>query len=240
MKDYLLDLVQHSIDLGCIDLLKIVGTETETQITGIGSDQSVVIDGRFHNPVPEFVGTFGMPNLGKLKTIINLEAYREDATLTMSRNSEGKPDGVKFRNNTGDFHNDYRFMLDHVVEAKVKTPKFRGANWHVEFEPTAASIQRLKWQISANSEEPTFQVKTEDGHLKFSFGDHSTHAGNFVFQHDVGGVLKRAWSYPAAQVSSILSLTGDKMFRISDDGAAKITVDSGLAVYEYILPAQTK
>jgi len=240
MKDYLLDLVQHSIDLGCIDLLKIVGTETETQITGIGSDQSVVIDGRFHNPLPDFIGTFGMPNLGKLKTILNLEAYREDATLTLSRNSEGKPEGVKFRNKTGDFHNDYRFMIDNVVEAKVKTPKFRGANWNVEFEPTAASIQRLKWQISANSEEPTFQVKTEDGDLKFSFGDHSTHAGNFVFQHDVGGALKRAWSYPAAQISSILSLTGDKMFRISDDGAAKITVDSGLAVYNYILPAQSK
>jgi len=240
MKDYLLDLVQHSIDLGCIDLLKIVGTETETLITGIGSDQSVVIDGRFHNPLPDFIGTFGMPNLGKLKTILNLEAYREDATLTLSRNSEGKPEGVKFRNKTGDFHNDYRFMLDNVVEAKVKTPKFRGANWNVEFEPTAASIQRLKWQISANSEEPTFQVKTEDGDLKFTFGDHSTHAGNFVFQHDVGGSLKRAWSYPAAQISSILSLTGDKMFRISDDGAAKITVDSGLAVYDYILPAQTK
>jgi hypothetical protein len=28
--------------------------------------------------------------------------------------------------------------------------------------------------------------------------------------------------------------------RISDDGAAQITVDSGLAVYNYILPAQSK
>jgi hypothetical protein len=28
--------------------------------------------------------------------------------------------------------------------------------------------------------------------------------------------------------------------RISDDGAAQITVDSGIAVYNYILPAQSK
>jgi hypothetical protein len=28
--------------------------------------------------------------------------------------------------------------------------------------------------------------------------------------------------------------------RISDDGAADIRVDSGIAVYRYILPAQTK
>jgi hypothetical protein len=43
-----------------------------------------------------------------------------------------------------------------------------------------------------------------------------------------------------AVVNSILSLPGDKTFKISDDGVAEITVDSGLAVYHYMLPAQTK
>jgi hypothetical protein len=42
------------------------------------------------------------------------------------------------------------------------------------------------------------------------------------------------------EVMSILALSGDKTMRISDDGAAKITVDSGVAVYNYILPAQSK
>jgi hypothetical protein len=37
-----------------------------------------------------------------------------------------------------------------------------------------------------------------------------------------------------------MDLTGDKVVRISDDGAAQITVDSGMAVYNYILPAQSK
>ena len=37
-----------------------------------------------------------------------------------------------------------------------------------------------------------------------------------------------------------MNLAGDKVVRISDDGAAMITVDSGLAVYNYILPAQSK
>jgi hypothetical protein len=39
---------------------------------------------------------------------------------------------------------------------------------------------------------------------------------------------------------AILSLAGDKTFRISDEGAAQITVNSGLATYNYILPAQSK
>jgi len=39
---------------------------------------------------------------------------------------------------------------------------------------------------------------------------------------------------------SILNLAGDKVFRISDEGAAQITVNSGLATYNFILPAQSK
>jgi hypothetical protein len=33
---------------------------------------------------------------------------------------------------------------------------------------------------------------------------------------------------------------GDKTMRISDDGAMQITVKSGIAEYNYILPAQSK
>ena len=240
MRDYLLDLVQHTHDLGCIDLVKIVGNDKNTTISGLAEDLSVVVQAEFKNPVPEFMGTFGMPNLTKLKTLLNLQEYREDAKLTITKRATGEPDGIAFENKNGDFKNSYRFMASEIVNDKLKTAKFKGVNWHIEFEPSVASIMRLKMQMSANVEEPNFQAKIENGDLKFFFGDHSTHAGNFVFQAGVTGTLKRAWSWPATQVSSILGLTGDKIMRISDDGAAQITVDSGIAVYNYILPAQSK
>ena len=72
MRDYLLDLVQHTHDLGCIDLIKITGTDAATAINGLAEDKSVVVEANFHNPVPEFIGTFGMPNLSKLKILLNL------------------------------------------------------------------------------------------------------------------------------------------------------------------------
>jgi len=240
MRDHLLDLVEHTYDLGCIDLIKIVGDTTSTLISGLAEDLSVVVQAQYNNPVPEFIGTFGMPNLGKLKTLLNLQEYREDAKLAITKNSTGELDSLTFENKAGDFKNSYRFMTANVVNDKLKTAKFKGVNWHIEFEPTVASIMRLKMQMSANAEEPNFQAKTENGDLKFFFGDHSTHAGNFVFQAGVNGVLKRAWSWPAKQFVSIMDLTGDKIVRISDDGAAQITVNSGLAVYNYILPAQSK
>ena len=240
MKDHLLDLVQHTYDLGCIDLIKVIGTTTDTTVNGVAEDKSVILDAKLANPVADFIGTFGMPNLGKLKTLLNLQEYREDATLTITRRATGEPDGITFENKAGDFRNNYRFMASEIVNEKLKTLKFNGAAWNVTFEPTVAAILRLKMQAQANSEEPNFQVKTENKNLKFFFGDHSTHSGNFVFQPDITGTLKHTWAWPVAQVISILGLTGDKTMQISDSGCMQITVDSGLAVYNYILPAQTK
>lgn len=240
MRDHLLDLVQHTLDLGFIDLVKINGSDESTAISGIAQDKSVVVQGQFAGPVPEFVGTFGMPNLNKLKIILNLQEYRENARLSISRRSDGSPDGIDFENATGDFRNNYRFMAANIVNEQLKDIKFKGANWNVDFEPTAASIMRLKMQSQANAEESVFKTKTEDGHLKFVFGDHSSHAGEFVFQHDVGGQIKRQWSWPVIQIISILGLVGNKRMKVSDDGVMQIVVDSGVAVYTYIIPAKTK
>ena len=240
MKDYISDILSHTHDLGCIELVKVVGDDKTTTVHGMAEDQSVVMQAEFANPVPEFIGTFGMPNLAKLKILLNLQEYREEARFSITRKDTGAPDGVLFENSAGDFRNNYRFMAAEIVNAKLKTAKFKGVNWNIEFQPTVAAIMRLRMQAQANAEEPTFQVRTENNQLKFSFGDHSTHAGEFVFQDGISGQLKRAWSYPVAQVSAILGLTGDKVMKISDDGAAEITVDSGIAVYSYILPAQSK
>jgi len=243
MKDHLQDIVQHTHGLGVIDLVKIIGTESDTTLEAVAEDRSVIVQAKFAGVVGEFVGTFGMPNLGKLNTILNIPEYKEDANITVNKqDKEGVqvPVGIHFENKVSDFKNDYRFMSSEIVNDKLKTVKFKGVRWNVDIVPSAASIQRLRFQASANSEETTFIAKTENGDLKFYFGDHSSHAGNFVFQAGVSGTLSKSWSWPVAVVISILGLPGNKTFKISDEGAAMITVDSGIASYNYIIPAQTK
>ncbi len=243
MQDYLKDIVQHTQGLGTIDLIKVTGSEAETLINSVAEDRSVILEAKFKNPVPEFVGTFGMPNLGKLKTILGIEEYREGAQLSINkqnRNGEDVPVGIHFENKVGDFKNDYRFMTAEVINDKLKAVKFRGVKWHVDIVPSVQSIQRMRFMASANSEETTFTARTENGALKFYFGDPSSHAGNFVFESSVSGALTKNWSWPVAAVISILSLPGNKTIKISDEGATMITVDSGIADYSYIIPAQTK
>jgi hypothetical protein len=243
MKDQLQDIVQHTYNLGSIDTVKITGTAEESVLNTVAEDRSVIVEAKFKAPVAEFLGTFGMPNLGKLNTILGIPEYKEDAQITINkqnRNGEDVPVGIHFENKTGDFKNDYRFMTAEIVNEKLKAVKFKGVPWNVDIVPSVSGIQRLKFMASANSEETTFNARTENGALKFYFGDISSHAGEFVFESNVSGTLTKAWSWPVSVVIGILSLPGDKTFKISDSGAAMITVDSGIAEYNYIIPAQTK
>lgn len=241
MRDILLDLVEHTYDLGCIDLIKITGDDKKTEIIGLGTDQLVIVTGVWHKPVAEFIGQFGMPNLGKLKILLNLQEYKDENTLiTISKNADGAPDGINFSNASGDFSNNYRFMSSAIVTNMIKNMKYNQPNFHVVFEPTVSGIMRLKMQAQAHSEENNFLVKTVKNDLKFYFGDSSTHAGEFVFATNITGTIKRSWAYPIKIVISILDLVGDKTIQISDDGAMEIIVDSGITAYKYIIPANTK
>ena len=243
MKDFLQDLVAHTHSLGFLPLVKVTASTKETKIESMAEDRSVILNATTHTPVENLEGTFGMPNLNKLDLHLKCPEYKEGAGISVvkqNRNGEDIPTGLHFQNATGDFENDYRFMNQDIINEKLKSVKFKGSTWDVEFQPTVASIQRLKYQAAAHTEEQVFQVSTDASNLVFSFGDASTHAGSFTFQSGITGKLKQTWSWPVNAVQSILALSGEITMRIADAGALGITIDSGTAVYEYILPAQSK
>jgi hypothetical protein len=245
MKDSLQDLIQHTHGLGCVDLIKIVGTDKTTQVSAIGEGNSVIINGKFKTPEPQFVGTFGMPNLEKLKIIVGFDDYDDTSKISMvheTRDGEKTPACIHFETQNGDFVNDYRLMGKALVESQVANFALKVApKWEIEFEPNMASIARLKKQASANSEEIQFTTSTDkNGDLRIAFGDPSAHSGNFVFESKVTGKLTNPLKWPVKSFLAILDLPGDKKLRISNQGLAEITVDSGLASYSYMFPCHTK
>ncbi|MBA87821.1 MAG: hypothetical protein CMB16_00960 [Euryarchaeota archaeon] len=242
MKDVLQDIVAHTHSLGFLSLVKI-SNEEQTKIESMAEDRSVILNANTNSKVNEFDGVFGMPNLDKLALHLKCPEYQKDAKLnvvTAERNGKTVPTHIHFENAGGDFKNDYRFMSTEIINEKLKSVKFKGTAWEVEFEPSIASVQRFKLQAAAHTEETVFTVKTENNNLVFYFGDANSHAGSFIFQSNVDKELQNAWSWPIQQVMSILNLDGKVTLAISDAGAMQITVDSGIAQYNYILPAQTK
>jgi hypothetical protein len=243
MKDILQDIVSHTQNLGFLTTVKVTGTDKGTTINSMADDRSVIMEAETANPYPDMIGVFGMPQLNKLKYLLDGAEYKEDAKIsitTATRNEEVLPVGLHFENKDGDFKNDYRFMNSEIINEKMKTVKFRGVKWDVEIEPSVSAVQRFNFQAGANNEHPTFLAKTDGDKLKFIFGDASTHGGEFIFAMGVTGKLDRGWTWPVMPILSILKIAdvNNTKMSLSNEGAIQITLDSGLATYKYIIPAQ--
>ena len=242
MKSILQDIVAHTNKLGFLNIVKITGTDQKTSIDSMADDRTVIMYAETANPYPDMIGTYGMPQLEKLRYLLDGKEYQEDSKIevvTAERNGETIPVGLHFENKDGDFKNDYRFMNQDIINEKLKTVKFRGVKWDVEVEPTLSSVQRFQFQAGANTEHTTFLAKTEGDKLTFTFGDVSSHGGEFVFATGVVGKITKAWTWPVTSVLSILKVADANNTKISfsNEGAMQITLDSGLATYKYIIPA---
>ena len=243
MKDILQDIVSHTQNLGFLTTVKVTGTDKGTTINSMADDRSVIMEAETAAPYPDMIGVFGMPQLNKLKYLLDGAEYKEDAKIsitTATRNDEVLPVGLHFENKDGDFKNDYRFMNSEIINEKMKTVKFRGVKWDVEIEPSVSAVQRFNFQAGANNEHPTFLAKTDGDKLKFIFGDASTHGGEFIFAMGITGKLDRGWTWPVLPILSILKIAdvNNTKMSLSNEGAIQITLDSGLATYKYIIPAQ--
>jgi len=242
MKDILSDIVAHTNKLGFLNIVKVTGTEDKTLIDSMADDRTVIMYAETATPQPDMVGTFGMPQLEKLRYLLDGKEYQENAKIEITvanRNGEDIPVGLHFENKDGDFKNDYRFMNQDIINEKLKTVKFRGVKWDVEVSPTQSSIQRFNFQAGANTEHTTFLAKTDGDKLTFTFGDQASHGGEFVFATGVTGKITKAWTWPVAPVLSILKAAdvNNTVMSFSNEGAMQITLDSGLATYKYIIPA---
>lgn len=243
MQDLLKDIVAHTNKLGFLNIVKVTGDEQKTLIDSMADDRSVIMYAETANPYPQMIGTFGMPQLEKLRYLVDGNEYQADSKIdlmTADRNGETIPVGLHFENKAGDFKNDYRFMNSDIINEKLKTVKFRGVNWHVEVSPTVSAVQRFQFQAGANTEHTNFIAKTDGDKLIFTFGDQSSHAGEFTFATGVTGKITKAWSWPVAQVLAILKIAdaNNTTLSFSNEGAMQITLDSGIATYKYIIPAQ--
>lgn len=243
MKDFLQDLVSHTYSLGVIPLVRITATKDKTIIEGITDDQTLILYAETKEPIEGLNGVFGMPNLNKLDNILKCSEYKENAKMEIvmkERNGEQIHSDFYFENEKGDFQNYYRLMSPELINTKLKIAKFTGAVYDIEFEPNMIGVQRLKYQQSVHSEESSFKISTEKNNLIINFGDANTHAGSFIFEENVVGKLTTPRKYTADRVLKVLDLAGDKKISIADGGLMNITVDSGIAEYNYMILSLTK
>jgi len=236
--DALKEIVTHTHTLGILDTVKVEGTDEETGFVSLSSDQTVYLHSKFHKAIPEFKGVFGLPDLARLNTILNIPEYSENAQVTMQRHLSDNPASVSFQNVSGDFRNDYRFMSSTIVETQIPTQTLRPIKWDISFTPSARAIQRLKYQSQAvGNTIKSFAAWTDGGNLMVSLGDKSSVVGAFAFAEVTGSVSEANW--PLNAIQTILGLDGEKTVKIFSDRLMEIVVDSGFATHTFNIGAVT-
>lgn len=237
--DSLKDIVKHTHSLGFVEMVKLVGTATEAKIEAIDADKTVVLYGEMYQPIKDIQATVGLSRLAQLKGFMDLH---DKSTVTVDaevRAGVSVPTELKFDDGAGDVAA-YRFMSETMANEQIKVPPFKGATWNVTLKPEKSKIDRLnQYSGVLGGFEKRFTVSTKNDTLNFSIGSGPTDRSNLPFAKGITGTLKHQWSWPLAQVLSILKLNDneDVTMHFSDMGAMKIDIDSGTGRYSYILPA---
>ena len=246
MKDIISDIVRHTAGLGIIDAVKIVGTDEETVISALDQNKTVILNAKLHHPVLDLVGEFGMGNLAFLNGISNMyqKEGSEVAVSKVQRNGVDLPDSLVFKDADGNTDK-YRLMSKEIVDQELQTVKFKGAKWNISFEPTKAKVQDLAQAAGIYSSiEPTFTVKVDNGNVIFVLGSDGggSHFGKRVFANNVVGTIRDGIGFPLNQFLTIMKLgmSGQCTVNFSEQGACMISIDSGVGLYNYILPSLTR
>jgi len=256
--NYLKDLVAHTSGLG-INSIKITGDGKTAQIEGSDeTNKTLVIKGKFLKDVPEFEGLCGLGDLEWLTNYVNAYQHRDDAATIVREDktypqtvvddngndvldNNGEPETKQVTNNViTEIHfkrgtqmkNEYRVM---GLQALPAQPKFSGLNWDIEIEPTKRAIDLLSTQAGFGVEK-FFGVIIDDGTMYLSFGN----TAMIEFAQEVEGDITRAWTWEIKKVLDVLKLSSDAECTMcfSDKGALQITLNTGLAEYNYIIPAK--
>lgn len=246
MKDYLLDILKHTHNTGLFEFVKVTGTDKATRIDALSDDKNAIMMATTHDPVLDFKGTFGMPNLSKLSMLLSCKEYQENADISLQselRNNENTPISIRFVNESKDFKNEYRLMNQEVINEMLRQISFNEPKWDVEFSPNIAGIQRINFQSTLLSEESNFTLHTDKNNLICTFGDNANHAGEFIFASNVTGKLNPDKAWPVKLILPILKLNDNSngfKIKISNAGIMEFSVDSGLTDYNYYILAQAK
>ena len=96
IKDIFKDILRHSHALGFIEMVKISGTAEGTTIEAMDADKTVILQGKLHNPVADFIDqTVGLSRMSVLDGYLKFPGFGDEGAKveieTQSRNGEDIP-----------------------------------------------------------------------------------------------------------------------------------------------------
>lgn len=246
--DIFRDVLKHTYNTGYMELVKLCGTDEGLIIEAMDPERSMVLTGVIPQTIVKLDGVIGLSRMQILKGFLGHDSFnQDDSSVSIATKQKGEyavPAELHFTSGGGRVAASYRFMSAEIAEDQIQIPPFKGAAWGVEITPSTLSMKEFSTVHSIlGPYEETFVVKTVGQNLEFYVGSEASSQAKIVFAENIRGKLDHAWAWPLSQVMSLFKLYDtSKSFDMafSSSGALKITVNSGMGVYEYILSARSQ
>lgn len=246
MLETLNDIVKHTNGLGTFSMFRVSGTDKEVRIESVDADKTTIFYGILNKPDQDFVGEFGVGDLGRLNLLLNHPNFKSDKAsvqlVRTNKNGVMVPTSISFANKAMDSEGDHRLMDSSLVPEG----KFVGKDWDIVVAPTKSKISEFSSfaNLEATRSEQYFMPKVEGGKLKFYFGEpnSATHSSHMCFAENVTGNLANGLYWNSPMTLSILKLGMDcnPVMSIMSKGAMKISFKTDYAEYNYVLRAHRK
>lgn len=242
--DALKDLIAYTHGLGFIEYVKLTGNDEGLRVESMSDDKTVVMYGKINAVVPGLSGTVGLSRMGILDGLLKFDGFNDniDGIKIVEEKRQGvlTPTEIAFKSKSGHKAN-YRFMSPQAVEESLRVPPFKGVTWDITIEPTTKNIKELSYFSSILSSEANFSPSISEGVLNLSIGSGPTDRSVIPFASNVEGTFKKDFSWPLSNLLAILKMNANSkcVMQFSERGALKVTLDNGISVYEYILPASS-
>lgn len=232
----------------CLDTsgLKVLGTDTATELSAIDKEKDLVVYARPKQVIPDFKGSFSIPNPKLLSSLLAFDQYRSESIkierfTRPSTNAEGKveevevPKRIVFADKKG---GGAVFFFSHAGILGADYPQI---GFELDFEPSKEAIKEFA-KLSAMFATPDckfFRASLKDHKLKFSLGTEgaTTHHGEMVFEEEVRGAIASNLAWDSNRFNMMLRTIGDRPMRmsISNKGVMRVTTETELANYQFWL-----
>ena len=265
MRDILKDMVKvvRAADIGTI---KITGTDGLVTFQGVDDKRSVILKGSVIKEDTSFEGVSGIGDLDRLAGMLNYFDMPNDVVsvarkMRQVRNEKKDADGNPILDAAGvpEFETAEENAIERFTFNRSKPSKadanFRviarnlipqqfspkEVEYAVEITPTASAISDLEKLVSiANSDTFSVKIQPNDDGTNSLFVNLGVvgNESSIEFHKDVDGVLKNSWNWDITKVLKLLKLGTTTTLRLgfSDRGMLKVTIDSGIANYEFTIP----
>lgn len=236
MKDILRDILKYT---STYDMIKIISTEDETIVQGCDDAAIYILHAKLKNVCADMNGVWGLSQLDTLKNLLDFTSYNTENAKFEIKSGVYKDtpmiEQFVFSDENGG-SSTFRCMNPDRVKAQ---PEIRSIPWEFKFTPDASKVAEFTKLASIYKDmAKVFSVSSDNGELKFAFGEDtsSMHYAVMNFASGCAGKITGLPTFNTAQFLNLLRLP-NQMPRVyvSNRGIIGVEIETDFATYMFYL-----